>query len=96
VIHNTPTDLANINVSDIHQPGGSGGIHNVVKFLENWSGIDWAFVGSLVVLGRGTYTRGYLGNQDIYNPPNRLYCFNDDLFRELPPFPDIINDVFIW
>lgn len=96
VIHNTPTDLANINVSDIHQPGGSGGIHNVIKFLENWSGIDWAFVGSLVVLDRGTYTRGYLGNQDIYNPPNRLYCFNDDLFRELPPFPDIINDVFIW
>jgi hypothetical protein len=96
VIHNTPTDLANINVSDVSQPGGSGGIHNVIKFLENWSGIDWAFVGSLVVLNRGTYTRGYLGNQDIYNPPNRLYCFNDDLFRELPPFPDIINDVFIW
>lgn len=96
VIHNTPTDLSNINVSDIWQPGGSGGVHNVVKFLESWSGIDWAFVGSLVVLDRARYTRGYLGNQDVYEPPARLYCFNDDLFRELPPFPDVINDVFIW
>jgi hypothetical protein len=96
VIHNTPTDLANINVSDVWQPGGSGGVHNVIKFLENWSGIDWAFIGSLVVLDRGRYSRGYLGNQDVYEPPSRLYCFNDDLFRELPPFPDVINDVFIW
>jgi len=96
VIHNTPTDLANINVSDIWQPGGSGGVHNVVKFLERWSNIDWAFIGSLVVLDRAHYTRGYLGNQDVYEPPVRLYCFNDDLFRELPPFPDVINDVFIW
>jgi hypothetical protein len=72
VIHNMPTDLANVNVSDIWQPGGSGGVHNVVKFLENWSGINWAFVGSLVVLDRARYTRGYLGNQDIYVPPARL------------------------
>ena len=96
VIHNTPTDLGNINVADIWQPGGSGGMHNVVKFLERWSGIDWAFIGSLVVLDRARYTRGYLGNQDVYEPPVRTYLFNDDLFRELPPFPDIINDVFIW
>ena len=71
-------------------------MHNVVKFLERWSGIDWAFIGSLVVLDRARYTRGYLGNQDVYEPPVRTYLFNDDLFRELPPFPDIINDVFIW
>lgn len=95
-MHNTPTDLANVSSTDVWQPGGSGGVHNVIKFLESWSNIDWAFIGSLVVLDRARYTRGYLGNQDVYEPPVRLYCFNDDLFRELPPFPDIINDVFIW
>ena len=98
VIHNSPTDLANINGGPlgVWSPGGSGGVHNVVKFLENWRGIDWAFIGSLVVLDRARYTRGYLGNQDVYEPPKRRYCFNADLLTELPPFPDVVNDVFIW
>jgi hypothetical protein len=98
VIHNNPTDLGNINTpaNDVPQPNGSGGVHNVIKFLENWDGIDWAFIGSLVVLDRSRYTRGYLGNGDVYAPPKRHYNFNEDLKIELPPFPDVINDVYIW
>jgi hypothetical protein len=98
VIHNNPTDLGNIATpnNDVHEAGGSGGVHNVIKFLEDWDGIDWAFLGSLVVLDRARYTRGYLGNQDVYNPPTRHYNFNEDLKIELPPFPDVINDVYIW
>jgi hypothetical protein len=98
VIHNNPTDLGNIATpnDDVAQPGGSGGVHNVIKFLENWSDVNWAFIGSLVVLDRARYTRGYLGNQDVYNPPKRFYNFNEDLKIELPPFPDVINEVFIW
>jgi hypothetical protein len=98
VIHNNPTDLGNIATpsNDVWSPSGSGGVHNVIKFLENWSTIEWAFIGSLVVLDRARYTRGYLGNQDVYNPPKRFYNFNEDLKIELPPFPDVINEVFIW
>ncbi len=98
VIHNNPTDLGNIATpnNDVAQPGGSGGVHNVIKFLENWTDVNWAFIGSLVVLDRARYTRGYLGNQDVYNPPKRFYNFNEDLKIELPPFPDVINEVFVW
>jgi hypothetical protein len=99
VIHNNPTDLGNIAtpvINDPPQPGGSGGVHNVIKFLENWKDIDWAFIGSLVVLDRSRYTRGYLGAGDVYYPPTRHYNFNEDLKIELPPFPDVINDVYIW
>jgi hypothetical protein len=98
VIHNNPTDRGNIATpnNDVHAPGGSGGVHNVIKFLEDWSGVNWAFIGSLVVLDRARYTRGYLGNQDVYNPPRRFYNFNEDLKKELPPFPDVVNEVFIW
>jgi hypothetical protein len=98
VIHNNPTDLGNVSTpnDDVTEPCGSGGVHNVIKFLENWDDIDWAFIGSLVVLDRARYTRGYLGNGDVYAPPKRHYNFNEDLKIELPPFPDVINDVYIW
>ena len=98
VIHNNPTDLGNVTTpnDDVSEPGGSGGVHNVIKFLEDWDEIDWAFIGSLVVLDRSRYTRGYLGNGDVYYPPTRHYNFNEDLKIELPPFPDVINDVYIW
>ena len=53
----------------------SGGAHNIVRFLENWSGKDTWFRGSLVCLYESrVFTEPHGGN--YYSPPNRNWGFN--------------------
>jgi Tfp pilus assembly protein PilX len=82
VINNMPTDAANLSDE------GSGGVHNVVRFLENWGRQDFFFKGSLVVLNRMRYSRSTIGAGVFYSPPNRHYDFNSDLLTGpgQPPF----------
>ena len=66
----------------------SGGLHNYPRFLEDWSGIRWNFVGSLIPLFRSTQAVGpYNANGAIYGAPNRNWAF-DITFTDperLPP-----------
>jgi hypothetical protein len=82
VINNMPTDAGNLHDE------GSGGVHNVVRFLENWSQRTFTFRGSLVVLNRMRYSRSTIGAGTYYSPPNRVYEFNSDLLTGggQPPF----------
>ena len=53
----------------------SGGAHTIVRFLENWSGKDTWFRGSLVCLYESrVFTEPHGGN--YYSPPNRNWGFN--------------------
>ncbi len=53
----------------------SGGAHNIVRFLENWSGKDTWIRGSLVCLFESrVFTEPHGGG--YYNPPNRNWGFN--------------------
>ena len=73
VINNMPTDLEN-------QPyEGSGGTHNVVRYVENWGNQTYTFMGSLVVLNRMRYSRGYVSASGYYGVPVRVFTFNSDL-----------------
>ncbi len=80
--------------------GTDGGLHNFLRYLENWSGQTLNYDGSLVSMyyseyNTGTYKDGPGG--DVYSPPPRNYYF-DVMFlapSNLPPatpqFQDIDN-----
>lgn len=82
VTNNIPTDYENA------WDEGSGGTHNLLRFLEN-GGRDFNFLGSIVVLNRMRYGRNYLGAAlGYYGAPTRKLNFNDDLLTAegQPPF----------
>ncbi len=66
----------------------NGGVHNFPRFLENWGGQRWNFVGSLIPLYHSTQALGqYNAVSTIYSPPTRNWAF-DITFTDpnrLPP-----------
>ncbi|HEV7860087.1 MAG TPA: hypothetical protein VGO91_15825 [Pyrinomonadaceae bacterium] len=55
----------------------NGGMHNFPRFLENWSGRRWNFVGALIPLYHSTQALGpYNADSTIYSPPIRNWAFD--------------------
>ncbi|HLK31861.1 MAG TPA: hypothetical protein VKT29_02150, partial [Terriglobales bacterium] len=77
--------------------GTDGGVHNFLRFLEDWTGDTLYYKGSLVSLFYSTYATGTFkccGNA-VYHPPVRNYVF-DPLFAQpqnLPPGTPMFRDV---
>ncbi len=96
ILNNVPSDVMTTHGSD----EGSGGVHNAIRYLENWGGNFYHFRGSLVCMGRAGYTRGGIlsgvpaspanvqAGQSAYSPPRRDQRFNSDLLNRAgqPPF----------
>jgi len=83
--------------------GMDGGIHNFLRFLEDWGGVPAAgaqqqlyYKGSLVSLYWNTYATGTFKCCNlVYNPPDRQYTF-DPLFSipsNLPPGTPMFRNV---
>jgi hypothetical protein len=80
--------------------GMDGGIHNFLRFLEDWGGKtsqqSLNYKGSLVSLYYATYATGTFKCCNlVYNPPNRNYIF-DPLFslpQNLPPGTPMFRNV---
>lgn len=72
VTHNVPTDMEN------DTQGGSGGAHNLIRFLENWSGATFSLTGCVVVPGRMRHTRAPIG-VGFHEEPTYHYTFNEAL-----------------
>jgi len=80
--------------------GMDGGIHNFLRFLEDWGGQasqqSLNYKGSLVSLYYATYATGTFKCCNlVYNPPNRNYVF-DPLFAQpqnLPPGTPMFRNV---
>ena len=82
--------------ADWFRAGGAqqygGGLENFPRFLENWTGDDFNYTGSLVCLfpsqqSVGVWNHTLNGGRVYYNPPNRNWQF-DTRFRDpnnLPP-----------
>jgi len=78
--------------------GTDGGMHNFLRYLENWGGQSLNYNGSLVSMyyseyDTGTYKDGPGG--DVYSPPPRNYYF-DVLFltpANLPPATPMFQDI---
>ena len=75
----------------------SGGAHNILRYLESWSGDTHHIKGSLVVMNIRRYSFSHIGNNggeppnkgnSVYSPPNRDFEMNSDLFEKpgQPPF----------
>jgi Tfp pilus assembly protein PilX len=80
--------------------GMDGGVHNFLRFLEDWGGVasqqQLNYKGSLVSLYFATYGTGTFKCCNlVYNPPNRNYIF-DPLFASptnLPPGTPMFRNV---
>jgi len=75
--------------------GTDGGVHNFLRYLENWNG-SLNYTGSIVSLYYSTYNTGvYKCCNVVYNPPTRNYSFDIDFSTPagLPPGTPMFRDV---
>jgi hypothetical protein len=66
----------------------SGGAHNVMRYLENWSGKKHTFNGSLICLYESLVGIKPWRNDSghtYYSPPNRNYLWDNSLQAATPP-----------
>jgi len=78
--------------------GTDGGVHNFLRYLENWGGATLNYRGSMVSLFYSQYATGvFKCCGTVYSPPTRKYAFDTDFqdLSKLPPgtpkFRDIVN-----
>lgn len=77
--------------------GTDGGLHNFLRFDEDWAGQTLNYKGSLVSLYYSNYATGTFKccTYEVYQPPTRNYIF-DQLFADytkLPPGTPMFRDV---
>lgn len=76
--------------------GTDGGLHNFIRYLENWGGINLNYNGSLVSLYYSQYATGtFKCCNTVYGAPQRKYSF-DTLFlnpSNLPPGTPMFQDI---
>jgi hypothetical protein len=93
---NVPFPIPNWGASNDF--GTDGGLHNFLRYLENWGGQTLYYDGSLVSMYYSEYNTGvFKCCATVYSPPTRSYAF-DTLFlnpANLPPgtpmFQDVVN-----
>ena len=72
----------------------SGGVENFPRFLENWSGINFYYNGSMVEMFPSQIANSpWPGTGTIYNPPTRNWTFDTNFQNpaKLPPLtPKVI------
>ncbi|MGA3092146.1 MAG: hypothetical protein ABSD75_26355 [Terriglobales bacterium] len=76
--------------------GTDGGVHNFLRYLENWGGQTLNYKGSIVSLYYATYGTGvYKCCTTVYSPPTRNYIFDTDFTSPsgLPPGTPMFRDV---
>ncbi len=78
--------------------GTDGGVHNFLRYLENWGGDNLYYMGSVVSFyyshqGIGVYKDGL--DNTVYQPPSRGYSFDSDFLTPslLPPRTPMFRDV---
>ena len=75
--------------------GTDGGVHNFLRYLENWSGVFSHYRGSMVSFYFAHYGTGAFKTGEVYSPPNRDYSFDDD-FRQaanMPPGTPVLLNI---
>jgi hypothetical protein len=78
--------------------GTDGGVHNFLRFLENWGGQTLNYRGSIVSLFFNRQATGiYKCCTNVYSPPSRGYNFDVEFLQPnlLPPRTPMFRDVNI-
>ena len=76
--------------------GTDGGVHNFLRYLENWGGSNSNYMGSMVSLYYSQYATGiFKCCGTVYSPPTRKYAFDQDFLdlTKLPPGTPKFRDV---
>ncbi|NLT65839.1 MAG: hypothetical protein GXX84_04475 [Acidobacteria bacterium] len=88
-------DMADSGKKDF---GTDGGVHNFLRYLENWGGAKLNYRGSIVSLFYSRQATGtYKCCTNVYSPPERGYAFDVEFLdpRLLPPRTPRFRDVNI-
>jgi hypothetical protein len=91
--YNGTTALLNWGVQDT---GSDGGIHNFLRYIEDWNNIPLNYLGSLASFYVSRQATGiYKCCNNVYNPPTRNYTFDTDFqsISKLPPGTPRFTDV---
>jgi hypothetical protein len=78
--------------------GTDGGVHNFLRFLENWGGSTLNYRGSIISLYHNRQAVGtYKCCTNVYSPPTRGYNFDVDFLTPalLPPNTPMFRDINI-
>ena len=76
--------------------GTDGGVHNFLRYLENWNGRTLNYRGAIATLFTSRQAVGtYKCCAAVYNPPARAYVFDTDFLQPslLPPRTPMFRDV---
>jgi hypothetical protein len=76
--------------------GTDGGVHNFLRYIEDWSGQTLNYTGSLVNFYNNRQAVGvYKCCTNVYNPPTRVYNFDTEFLQPnlLPPRTPMFRDV---
>jgi hypothetical protein len=76
--------------------GTDGGVHNFLRYLENWGGDTSNYMGSMVSLYYSQYATGiFKCCRTVYEPPDRNYAFDIDFqdVTKIPPGTPKFRDV---
>jgi hypothetical protein len=65
--------------------GYSGGLNNFPRFLEDWKGKTFTYTGSMIELFNSQIATGEWDTGSIYNPPKRVWSFDDNFIDHAPP-----------
>ncbi len=66
----------------------SGGLENLPRFHEDWSGgVKCNFTGAMVNLWTSQIAQGQWGQGNVYSPPNRVWNFDQDFVDPNKPKP---------
>lgn len=72
----------------------NGGLENLPRFLEKWTGKTFTYKGSIVVMHNSEIGTGAWGKSNVYSPPNRSWSFDPDFLdngNTIPGFPAVYN-----
>jgi hypothetical protein len=76
--------------------GSSGGVHNFMRMLEDWGGLDVRYRGSMVSLYTSRQMLGIFKDHDnIYQFPARIFSFDTNFLQPqlLPPGTPMFRDI---
>ena len=76
--------------------GTDGGVHNFLRYIEDWGGATLNYRGSMVSLYYAQYATGtFKCCTLVYSPPTRNYSFDEDFLTpsNLPPGTPMLQDI---
>jgi Tfp pilus assembly protein PilX len=95
-VHERPASKTTVNAALATGPDressigySNGQLNNLIRFLEDWNGVDFNYKGSLVALWHSQHAQGSFwccddSDKDYYWPPNRIWSY-ETLFNTNPP-----------